>query len=140
VESSSAATDGMEAYLKERAQAEHILQEWVRRREPVCDLDIRDSGGVYAKTPLERVGNSKRNIYLTIVCACLAVYLYGRYLSGLEGNVSVTVTGTVTTRTSAFRYLWKRCHILSNSSNYDLVSSVRTRRMDKTRNQTANNN
>ncbi|XP_016946033.4 transcription factor hamlet isoform X2 [Drosophila suzukii] len=54
VESSSAATDGMEAYLKERAQAEHILQEWVRRREPVCDLDIRDSGGVYAKTPLER--------------------------------------------------------------------------------------
>jgi len=87
-----------------------------------------------------RVGNSKRNIYLTIVCACLAVYLYGRYLSGLEGNVSVTVTGTVTTRTSAFRYLWKRCHILSNSSNYDLVSSVRTRRMDKTRNQTANNN
>jgi len=87
-----------------------------------------------------RVGNSKRNIYLTIVCDCLAVYLYGRYLSGLEGNVSVTVTGTVTTRTSAFRYLWKRCHILSNSSNYDLVSSVRTRRMDKTRNQTANNN
>jgi len=83
-----------------------------------------------------RVGNSKRNIYLTIVCACLAVYLYDRYLSGLEGNVSVTVT----TRTSAFRYLWKRCHILSNSSNYDLVSSVRTRRMDKTRNQTANNN
>ncbi|XP_016964333.1 transcription factor hamlet isoform X2 [Drosophila biarmipes] len=53
-ESSAAATDGMEAYFKERAQAEQILQEWVRRREPVCDLDIRDSGGVYAKTPLER--------------------------------------------------------------------------------------
>ncbi|XP_032580535.1 transcription factor hamlet isoform X1 [Drosophila sechellia] len=54
VESSSAAADGMDAFFKDRAQAEHILQEWVRRREPVCELDIRDSGGVYAKTPLQR--------------------------------------------------------------------------------------
>ncbi|KPU73471.1 uncharacterized protein Dana_GF14488, isoform C [Drosophila ananassae] len=30
-----------------------LLQEWARRREPVCDLDIRESG-VYAKTPLPR--------------------------------------------------------------------------------------
>lgn len=57
MESSSAAAasaDGMDAFFKDRAQAEHILQEWVRRREPVCELDIRDSGGVYAKTPLQR--------------------------------------------------------------------------------------
>ncbi|XP_039150321.1 transcription factor hamlet isoform X4 [Drosophila simulans] len=54
VESTSAAADGMDAFFKDRAQAEHILQEWVRRREPVCELDIRDSGGVYAKTPLQR--------------------------------------------------------------------------------------
>ncbi|XP_044251016.1 transcription factor hamlet isoform X2 [Drosophila takahashii] len=54
LESSSAAADGMEAFFKERAQATHILQEWARRREPVCDLDIRESGGVYAKTPLQR--------------------------------------------------------------------------------------
>ncbi|XP_041566314.1 transcription factor hamlet isoform X2 [Drosophila elegans] len=50
----SPAADGMDAYFKDRAQAEHILQEWARRRDLDCDLEIRDSGGVYAKTPLQR--------------------------------------------------------------------------------------
>ncbi|XP_017069891.2 transcription factor hamlet isoform X2 [Drosophila eugracilis] len=54
LETSPSAVDGMEAFFKDRVQAEHILQEWARRREPVCDLDIRDSGGVYAKTSLQR--------------------------------------------------------------------------------------
>ncbi|XP_015036079.2 transcription factor hamlet isoform X1 [Drosophila pseudoobscura] len=49
----SSAASSMEHFFNDQAQAEQLLQEWARRREPVCDLDIRDSG-VYAKTHLQR--------------------------------------------------------------------------------------
>lgn len=55
IESSAAAgsSASMENFFKDPIQAEQFLQEWARRREPVCDLDIRESG-VYSKTSLPR--------------------------------------------------------------------------------------
>ncbi|EDW05170.1 GH10050 [Drosophila grimshawi] len=43
----------MEHLFNDKAQAERFLLEMARLREPVCDLDIRDTG-VYAKTHLPR--------------------------------------------------------------------------------------
>ncbi|KAH8412836.1 hypothetical protein KR009_006195 [Drosophila setifemur] len=40
-------------FLKSQAHAETILQELTRRRDPLCNLEIRESG-VYAKIPLPK--------------------------------------------------------------------------------------